>query len=47
MTGASGGFGAESARALAGAGARTVLVGRDGVKLRPLAGEIGDRSAVV
>ena len=47
VTGASGGFGAESARALAGAGARTVLVGRGGARLRQLAEEIGDRALVV
>ena len=47
VTGASGGFGAESARALADAGARIVLVGRGGARLSPLAEEIGDRATVV
>ncbi len=47
VTGASGGFGAESARALAGAGAKVVLVGRDEARLRPLAEELGDRAVVV
>ena len=47
VTGASGGFGAESARALADAGAKVVFVGRDEARLRPLAEELGDRAAVV
>ena len=47
VTGASGGFGAESARALAGAGAKVVLVGRDEARLRPLAKELGDRAAII
>ena len=47
MTGASGGFGAESARALAGIGAEVILVGREEARLRPLAEEIGNRAAVV
>ncbi len=47
ITGASGGFGAESARALAEAGARTVLVGREEARLRLLAKEIGDHRAAI
>ena len=47
MTGASGGFGAESARALAGIGAEVILVGREEARLRPLAEEIGNHAAVV
>ena len=47
VTGASGGFGAESARALAGAGAKIVLVGRDEARLRPLAEELADGATVV
>jgi NAD(P)-dependent dehydrogenase (short-subunit alcohol dehydrogenase family) len=47
VTGASGGFGAESARALAGIGAEVILVGREEARLRPLAEEIGNRAAVV
>ena len=47
VTGASGGFGAESARNLAEAGARIVLVGREEARLRPLAEEIGDRATTV
>jgi 3-oxoacyl-[acyl-carrier protein] reductase len=47
VTGASGGFGAESPRALARAGAKVVLIGRDRTRLHPLAEELGDRVAVV
>ena len=47
VTGASGGFGAESARALATAGARVALIGREEGRLRPLAEELGDRAAIV
>jgi NAD(P)-dependent dehydrogenase (short-subunit alcohol dehydrogenase family) len=47
VTGASGSFGAESARALAGAGAKVVLVGREEARLRPLTEEFGDRVAVL
>jgi NAD(P)-dependent dehydrogenase (short-subunit alcohol dehydrogenase family) len=47
ITGASGGFGVESARTFAEAGARMVLVGREEARLRPLADEIGDRAAIV
>ena len=42
VTGASGGFGAAIARALVGAGAGVVLVGRDASRLRPLVEELGD-----
>ena len=47
VTGATGGFGAESACALAGAGTKVVLVGREEARLRPLAVELGDRAAIV
>ena len=47
VTGASGGFGSESARNLADAGARVVLVGRAEARLRPLAEAIGDRATMV
>ena len=47
VTGASGGFGAESARALAEAGAKVVLVGRDNTRLRPLTEELRGSAAIV
>ncbi len=47
VTGASGGFGAESARALAGAGAKVVLVGRDNARLRSLTEELRGSAAIV
>ena len=47
VTGASGGFGAESARVLAGAGAKVVLTGRDDTRLHPLAEELGNRAAII
>lgn len=47
VTGASGGFGAAIARALAGAGAGVVLVGRAAGRLRPLVEELGDRATAV
>ncbi len=47
VTGASGGFGGASARALVNAGANVVLVGREQERLRPLAEELGERATVV
>ena len=47
VTGASGGFGAATARVLAGVGAEVVLVGRSGERLRPLAGEIGGLASII
>jgi len=47
VTGASGGFGAEVARALAGAGARVVLIGRDRRRLAPLLADLGEGAAAV
>ncbi len=47
VTGASGGFGAAIARALAGAGAGVVLVGRDGDRLRPLVDELGGLATAI
>ena len=47
VTGASGGFGAESARTLAEAGAKVVLVGRDNTRLRPLTEELRGSAAIV
>ena len=47
VTGASGGFGAESARVLAGAGAKVVLTGRDDTRLHPLVEELGNRAVIV
>ena len=47
VTGASGGFGAESARTLAGVGAKVVLVSRDNARLRSLTEELGDSAAIV
>ena len=47
VTGASGGFGAETARALDGAGARVVLVGRDERRLAPLLEELGEGATAV
>jgi NAD(P)-dependent dehydrogenase (short-subunit alcohol dehydrogenase family) len=47
VAGATGVLGGELARALAGAGARVALTGRDGGTLRALAGELGGAPAVV
>ncbi len=47
VTGASGGFGAAIARALAAAGAGVVLVGRDGGRLRPLVDELGGLATAI
>ncbi len=47
ITGASGGFGAASARTLAHAGARVVLVSRDQGKLSELAEGIGEQASIV
>ncbi|HKX94481.1 MAG TPA: SDR family oxidoreductase [Methylibium sp.] len=41
LTGAAGGIGAPTAKALAAAGARLLLVGRDGARLEALAGPLG------
>lgn len=41
ITGATGGIGLETARALAGQGARVVVVGRDPAKTERVAGEVG------
>ncbi|CAM3731375.1 SDR family NAD(P)-dependent oxidoreductase [Deinococcus frigens] len=46
ILGATGGIGAATARALAGAGATLTLSGRDGAKLSALAGELGAASRV-
>ena len=47
VTGASGSFGAATARALANAGAEVVLVGRSGARLRPVAEQIGDLASII
>ncbi len=47
ITGATGAFGAEAARALAGAGAHVVLAGGNGDKLAEVAGEIRDGGGAV
>ena len=47
VTGASGGFGSESARVLAQVGANVALVGRSRETLAPLAEELGHRAMIV